>query len=49
VPRVGESEHRSGTTRGLVDTDLLTGRRSHGKNATALASGDKRRDDLGAE
>ena len=35
VPRVGESEHRGGTTGGLVDTDLLTGRRGHGKNAIA--------------
>jgi hypothetical protein len=35
VPRVSESEHRGCTTGGLVDTDLLTGRRSHGKNAIA--------------
>jgi hypothetical protein len=35
VPRMGESEHRGGTTGGLVDTDLLTGWRGHGKNAIA--------------
>jgi hypothetical protein len=35
VPRVGESEHRGGTTGGLVDTDLLTGRGRHGKTAIA--------------
>jgi hypothetical protein len=35
VPCVGESEHRGGTTGGLVDTDLLTGRRGHVKNAIA--------------
>jgi hypothetical protein len=35
VPRVGESEHRGGTTGGLVDTDLLTGRRGHANNAIA--------------
>ena len=33
VPRVGESEHRGGTTGGLIHTDLLTGRRSHAENA----------------
>ena len=35
VPRVGEREHRGGTTGGLVDTDLLTVRRGHGNNAIA--------------
>jgi hypothetical protein len=35
VPRVGESEHRGGTAGGLVETDLLTGRRGHGTNAIA--------------
>jgi hypothetical protein len=35
VPRVSESEHRRGTTGGLVDTDLLTGPRGHGTNAIA--------------
>jgi hypothetical protein len=35
VPHVRESEHRGGTTGGLVDADLLTGRRGHGKNAIA--------------
>ena len=35
VPRVGESEHRGSTTGGLVDTDVLTGRRGHGKNVIA--------------
>jgi hypothetical protein len=35
VPRVGESEHRGGTAGGLVNADLLTGRRGHGKNAIA--------------
>jgi hypothetical protein len=36
VPRVGESEHRGGTTGGHVETDLLTDRRRHGKNAIAV-------------
>jgi hypothetical protein len=35
VPRVGESEHHRGTAGGLLDTELLTGRRGHGKNAIA--------------
>ena len=35
VPRVGESEHRGCTAGGLVDTDLLTGRHRHAKNAIA--------------
>jgi hypothetical protein len=35
VPRVGESEHRGGTAGGLVDIDLLTDRRGHGKNVIA--------------
>jgi hypothetical protein len=35
MPRVGESKHRGGPTGGLVDTDLLTGRRGHGKNGIA--------------
>jgi hypothetical protein len=31
VQRVSEREDRGRTTGGLVDTDLLIGRRSHGK------------------
>jgi hypothetical protein len=35
VPRVGEREHRGGTAGGLVDADVLTGRRGHAKNTIA--------------
>ena len=54
VPRVGESEHRWGATGGLVDTDLLTGRRGHENNtiadvsSPARSAGSPRRDPAGS-
>src|SRR4051794_28552692 len=35
VPRMSQSEHRGGTTGGLVDTDLIIGRRGHRRYAIA--------------